>query len=108
MKQLILLITILLTPTVTLAYKIKAHQPCGAFVSDYNAFGVDGVMSDVRWVFGFISGVNYSRGDDTPRGTNLDYKTLALWIHNYCNKNPLKNTANAANALIKQLEKRDQ
>ena len=56
------------------------------------------------WVQGFVTA--YSVYKVTAQDTSLrpmDSRTMAVWIDNYCDANPLKDIADAARALIEEL-----
>ena len=55
------------------------------------------------WILGFLSGVNFQNLDgDFLQGRDAD--GLTAWIDNYCRRNPLSATTQAAFELIKELQ----
>jgi hypothetical protein len=57
-----------------------------------------------KWVFGFVSGVNWeSTKADFLQGTDAD--GLTAWVDNYCRRNPLHDITRAMRELVFDLER---
>jgi hypothetical protein len=59
-----------------------------------------------KWVFGFLSGVNWANEDskaDFLRGT--DAEGLIAWVDNYCRRNPLHDIVRTMQELVMELER---
>jgi hypothetical protein len=77
-------------------------RSCGAWLEDRQ----EGGWADVgltNWLSGFISGANRYRPGKSDYLESTDVKSAMLWIDKYCTKNPLRNAAEAAKALIEEL-----
>lgn len=55
------------------------------------------------WVVGFVNGMAAYSGKDVLN--NVNEESITLWITNYCEANPLKDTDDAAYALFHALRK---
>lgn len=73
---------------------------CGSYISS-----VDNRTNSANysWVAGYLSGVSMGLNVDLLKQT--DGASIRLWMENYCRKNPLKNTADAADQLAIELMK---
>ncbi|WP_176481650.1 hypothetical protein [Pseudomonas sp. HAR-UPW-AIA-41] len=61
----------------------------------------------LHWIQGFLSAYNaYVYSGTNPDGVfgGADYKAIAVWMDNYCQKNPLSTPYTGAELLIKELE----
>lgn len=88
-----------------------AYQVKGAGVSSCGSYLQNSVQSpklehlgDMHWVYGFITGVNYSR--DSSYGDGVDLAGIEAFLDSYCKKNPLSNLADASIALVRELHNR--
>lgn len=61
-------------------------------------------IANMHWVYGFITGVNYSLSTNYGRG--VDTNAMAQYLENYCLDNPLKDLADASESLLNALNKR--
>jgi hypothetical protein len=77
-------------------------RSCGAWLEDRQKGGWAN-LAITNWLSGFITGANlYRRGKaDYIEGT--DVKSAMLWIDNYCTENPLRDAADAVEALIEYM-----
>jgi hypothetical protein len=104
MKRLILTITILLISSTAQAeadYLIKGAKSCVSYVEHYQKNDFENTIN-YAWTVGYLTGRNYA--DNGQRGKDRDYESIALWVYNYCQKNPLNDTAEAVEELAKELE----
>ena len=75
-------------------------QSCGAWLNDLSNWS--GHEHKFSWVLGFLSGAGYVG----PDYAHTDSDAVEVWITNYCQTNPLKYISDAAEALTKELEKK--
>ena len=81
---------------------------CGQWLEHRRATGAEErrmVFDDEDWVMGFITGRNAGAAATTGSeklshtGKETGSASMFAWIDNYCRANPLKDLANAADAL---------
>lgn len=63
----------------------------------------------MHWIQGFISAYNlYVYTGNNPNGVfgNVDYKSIAIWMDNYCQVNPLSGPFEGTVQLIEDLKSR--
>jgi len=71
---------------------------CGTWLSQKTERGL--ALDNVTWVQGFITGV----GSAGKRLKKTDKEGMAVWIDQFCTKNPLKQLVDAAEELSTALE----
>lgn len=76
---------------------------CGKFL-DHNP---PQVHADMFWVHGYVAGTRLYDSNDPPPSTP-DFAGWKQFVINYCKEHPLDKLAQAATALIQELEKRGQ
>ncbi|RSZ47733.1 MULTISPECIES: hypothetical protein [unclassified Variovorax] len=104
MKRLAITILIALFATpFAHAVTIKAMASCGKWISDREADG-SVAITNAYWVMGFLSGQAVATGKEVLKGT--DASSVMLWMDNYCRKNPLNDSGEAANTLFDELARR--
>ena len=81
---------------------IKGATPCGKWVNESKENDWPRLINR-SWFMGFISGKAAESRRDVLRGT--DAASLYLWLDNYCQSNPLKDIADAADMLVLELAK---
>lgn len=107
-NRIIALTLIIISSTVASAGEIKGAGAgsCGEWVEDRK----DGNWNpQIHWVQGYISSYNvYVYRGKNPNGIfgNAGYKALAVWLDNYCSKNPLSSPASGMPELISELQLR--
>ena len=80
---------------------------CGQWLENRQATGAEErriVFDDEDWVMGFITGMNlgastFGHEKLSHAGGKTESAGMFEWIDNYCRANPLKDLANAADAL---------
>ena len=75
-------------------------KPCGEWVKNEESNGWPAVVQH-GWVIGFISGVSLHADIDVLKNASGD--SIILWITNYCRRNPLENSGDAAAKLFVEL-----
>lgn len=127
MKRYLLLVPLLIglsTLGVAQAYFVKGFGPdsCGEVVAalqereqyfnqDNESASLDKVSGGeivLAWVLGYLSGSNYERwsGNRYARlGEGFDKESLALWLINWCTQNPLRSIDDAAESLVREIDK---
>lgn len=73
---------------------------CGKWTSD-KANDESMYSHRISWMLGFVSGAGFGISKDLE----ADSSGMTGWIDNYCAANPLKQIAEAAGALVYELEK---
>lgn len=75
---------------------------CGKFVEDRQRPDTRQRFTEVMmaWLAGYVTAYNYVVPDTTNILGGSDLNSAILWIENYCRARPLKDTADAAEALI--------
>ena len=66
--------------------------------------------TEINWILGFISSYNHNIYIGTnPDGVfgNTDANSLALWMDNFCNENPLDLVYDGTSKLLDELIERD-
>ena len=58
---------------------------------------------DISWVLGYLSGLNLTSQINFLQG--YDHKGIAAAIDKYCRENPLKDVADAADDVAKQMKR---
>lgn len=81
-------------------YYGSGGKSCGKWTEADKTKGTDQAAL-VGWVAGFVSGVNHIKGRDILART--DMAGAFAWIDNYCAKFPLKDVAEAAEALAAEV-----
>ncbi len=77
---------------------------CGKWVKNRKT---DAYYHQLNWVLGYISAYNnYVNTDSSEYGVigNADSDSIAAWMDNYCQKNPLDTIAKGSVELIKVLD----
>ncbi len=127
MKRYLLLVPLLVelsTPSVAQGYFVKGFGPdsCGEVIAALQAreqyFNqgnestpldkVSGGEIVLAWVLGYLSGSNYERWSSNRYnrlGEDFDKESLALWLINWCTQNPLRAIDDAAEALVREIDK---
>ena len=84
------------------AIEVAAHFSCGDWVQERK---IDSTrqMFFRRWILGYLSGLAVASEKNILKGTGNE--SIFLWIDNYCQANPLKDSADASDALFKELVK---
>ena len=82
-----------------------AARSCGAWLENRQEGGWVEII-DGNWLTGFITGANLYRPGKKNYLEGTDVKSARIWIDNYCTKNPLRDAADAAADLIKELARR--
>lgn len=59
-----------------------------------------------HWLMGYISGVNRYRTGKADFTNDAAVAGLTQWVENYCKENPLAPFSEAAEALLRELQKR--
>ena len=85
------------------AVEIVAAVSCGDWVKERKIDNSIYQMINRRWILGYLSGLAAASGKDILKGTGSE--SIFLWIDNYCQANPLKDSDNAGNALFRELVK---
>jgi len=62
-------------------------------------------LAEKNWLYGFISGYAMARREDIVK-TRVNPDSYRLWVTNYCRANPQQDAADAALALIGELERK--
>jgi hypothetical protein len=78
---------------------------CGTWVANKSKNEADGWASiiDHYWLMGYLGGLaTYSNADVLK---DRDSNSIFLWVDNYCQINPLKNSADAGIDLFLELKK---
>lgn len=79
---------------------IRGMTSCGKWTSDKQDMTIR--HGQRMWLLGYLSGV--SDIVDTDVLKNTDVESIALWMDNYCQTNPLKDTSDGAAKLFKELQ----
>jgi hypothetical protein len=75
-------------------------KPCGEWVKNEESNDWPAIVQH-GWVIGFISGVSVAVDSDVLKTASKD--SIYLWITNYCRRNPLENSGDAAAKLSVEL-----
>jgi hypothetical protein len=78
------------------AVSVRGVRSCGVWARDRDA-------TDKSWLTGFMSGIAFSTNVDALRGTEPD--SWYLWMDKYCRENPLKDIADGAEELFRELRR---
>ena len=66
--------------------------------------------ADRAWLLGYVSGISFMHEifgkTDDPLGKLSSANQVYVWMDNYCQKNPLKNVADGAEALFVELRQK--
>jgi hypothetical protein len=84
------------------AVHIRGVRSCGIWVTETQENGWP-IVATRSWLIGYLSGKVSESGRDVMRGA--DNASFFLWVDNYCNANPLKDIADAGDALLSELSK---
>jgi hypothetical protein len=103
-----MLLLVLLIPVTSAATPIKGAgaSSCGEWLEGRKQ---DSYQAQLHWIQGFISAYNqYVYFGKNPNGVfgSADHKSIAVWMDNYCQQNPLSSPHDGAVLLIKELERR--
>lgn len=106
---LIVLLLMIIASTAASAGEIKGAGAgsCGQWVEERK--NNNNWSSQLHWVQGYISAYNvYVYRGKHPNGVfgNADHNALAVWLDNYCEKNPLSSPASGMSGLISELNRR--
>ena len=83
---------------------VFGNRTCGVWIDERKEARWPSI-TDVSWLAGYISGLaDYSEKDFLK---NTDLASLANWVDNYCNNNPLDTVVVGANKLAIELIKRE-
>jgi len=85
------------------AIEIAAAVSCGDWVKERKIDSSIYQMLNRRWILGYLSGLALESGKDILKGTGSE--SIFLWIDNYCQANPLKDSDEAGSALFRELVK---
>lgn len=84
------------------AIEVAAHFSCGDWVQERKIDSARQILFR-RWILGYLSGLASGLGKDILKGTGNE--SIYLWIDNFCQANPLKDSDDAANELFRELVK---
>ena len=92
-------------------------ESCGSFVSAIEDHGPGEILKSsvdeifyteintkMQWIFGFIAAKNWNLSDKNQ--IIIDRDGTAMWIKNYCEKNPTRPIVNAVSKFIKEHSKK--
>jgi hypothetical protein len=104
----VVFITILFCEGVLFAAPVKGAgaTSCGQWIEDRKK---DDHLTQLNWVLGFISAYNtFLYKGKHPNGIfgSSDYNALAVWLDNYCSKNPLNTLYEGVVPLVQELRLR--
>ena len=78
-------------------------RSCGDWVKNDKEKGIlEGAQKN--WLTGFLTGLTFSTDKDVLKGASGE--SLFLWVTNFCNRNPLKDSADAGTELFLELLKK--
>ena len=110
MNKLILIAVLVLVSTPAWgdwAVKGEGNFNCPEYVSAKRSNDKK-LYSSISWVQGFITGVNYQRaldeGSDSYIGQDLPAASIVRWLENHCQENLTDDLADAAKALVEELD----
>lgn len=113
-----LVVALLLWPTVAGAvdhngqFKVlgEGSSSCGQWTKDRLEKESWAALAKAAWLRGFITAHNFIGGGTGVWSNNLtqgtDYEGIMGWVDNYCAQHPLDNIADAAQALVVELNER--
>lgn len=81
-------------------YTISGTESCGKFLS---ANYQEKVYFD-GWLKGFLSAYNQYEHDGVNIAFSTDFESIDIWLHQYCQENPLNRHYQAVQALIDTLK----
>ena len=113
MKKLISILVLALVSTTAWGdwtVKGEGNFSCPEYVSEKQINGKK-LYSSISWVQGFVSGVNYQRaleeGADSYIGQDFPAASMVTWLENHCRSNPQDYLSDAAEALVKEVQKKE-
>jgi len=80
-------------------YVTVGVRSCATFLQDFEAKS-SAQLTNLAWLAGYITAINFQTPNTNDILGNSDLYGAELWVKNYCEKNPLKNIANAAESLL--------
>jgi hypothetical protein len=83
-------------------YGTVGVRSCAVFLQEFEAKAL-GQVAIQAWLAGYITAYNAQTPNTNQILGNSDLLGAELWVKNYCEKNPLKNIANAAESLMIEL-----
>jgi hypothetical protein len=83
-------------------YGTNGVRSCAVFLQEFEAKSW-GQVAIQAWLAGYITAYNLQTPNTNQILGNSDLLGAELWVKNYCEKNPLKNIANAAESLMTEL-----
>ncbi|SKA94212.1 hypothetical protein SAMN02745130_03629 [Thiothrix eikelboomii] len=101
MKHILFILVIFFAVGNAQAYTAKGGQSCGVYVDDFDKDGWEKV-ANAGWLAGVLTGYNIATNSDVGKG--MDSQSVVLYVYNYCQRNPLKSTVDAAVELIWNLK----
>ena len=111
MNKLILIIALALVSTGAWGYTSQGAgtDGCGKYVAEKQKNSITH-YKEIAWVQGFITGGNSERernGGDSQIAKEVGAESIALWLENYCQENPLRSLTEATEALVEELKTRE-
>ena len=88
-------------------YKGAGAGTCGTWIEERRN---NNHHAELHWILGFISSYNtYVYKGSDPNGVfgSANYQSVAVWMDNYCQKNPLNIIATGARVLVEELANRN-
>jgi len=76
---------------------------CGTVIKNSRNGTID--VYESSWLNGYLTGINFMVDGLNDISGGVDNNGRALWIYNYCKKNPLNDLSNAASSLALELAK---
>lgn len=89
----------LLIPHIAVAVEIRGHTSCGKWQSERANSQINYAET---WLMGYLSGYAVGRSRDFLKGT--DNASIFYWMDTYCRSNPLRDTVDGADLLIRELQ----
>ena len=83
-------------------YATNGVRSWATFLQEFEAKSW-GQLSTQAWLAGYITAINFQTPNTFQILGNSDLLGAELWVKNFCEKNPLKNLANAAESLLLEL-----
>jgi hypothetical protein len=83
-------------------YLIRGAPTCGIFLRELSAKSTAN-LRDYGWIAGYITAYNFFVPNTYDILGNSDMPSAELWVKSYCEKNPLKNMADAVESLMIEL-----
>jgi hypothetical protein len=83
-------------------YGTTGVRSCATYLQDFEAKSWGQVVNQA-WLAGYLTANNYITPGTYQILGNSDLSGAELWVKNFCEKNPLKNMASAAESLLLEL-----